>query len=165
MVGPLNKQLVFEPDEYSGADNQVVVEGDAIEPDTEVSIALDDSVPHVNADDLWSTINASGANITGQGVVVSIMDTGIDYSHPDLGGTGDRTSDLANVTGGLTGPAIHAVAVKLVWEAASAVNIPVVGIGGIATAADVLTLIEDVRDLVAQRTGIRLETEAQVWRC
>jgi UDP-N-acetylmuramate dehydrogenase len=33
-----------------------------------------------------------------------------------------------------------------------------------ATAADVLTLIEDVRDLVAQRTGIRLETEAQVWR-
>jgi UDP-N-acetylmuramate dehydrogenase len=35
---------------------------------------------------------------------------------------------------------------------------------GDATAADVLTLIEDVRDLVAQRTGIRLETEAQVWR-
>jgi UDP-N-acetylmuramate dehydrogenase len=33
-----------------------------------------------------------------------------------------------------------------------------------ATAADVLTLIGDVRDLVAQRTGIRLETEAQVWR-
>lgn len=35
---------------------------------------------------------------------------------------------------------------------------------GHATAADVLTLIEDVRDLVAQRTGLRLETEVQVWR-
>jgi PKD repeat protein len=73
---------------------------DRIEPDTTVSVALDDSVPLINADDLWSSINATGANITGKGVVVSIMDTGIDYSHPDLGGTGDRTNDLANVTGG-----------------------------------------------------------------
>jgi len=35
---------------------------------------------------------------------------------------------------------------------------------GRATAADVLTLIEDTRDLVAQKTGIRLETEVQIWR-
>jgi UDP-N-acetylmuramate dehydrogenase len=35
---------------------------------------------------------------------------------------------------------------------------------GAATAADVLTLIEDLRDLVAQRTGIRLETEVRIWR-
>jgi len=72
----------------------------AIEQDTEVSIALADSVPLINADDLWAEINATGSNITGKGIVVSIMDTGIDYSHPDLGGTGDRTSDLANVTSG-----------------------------------------------------------------
>jgi PKD repeat protein len=71
-----------------------------IEPDTEVSIALSDSVPLINADDLWKEINGSGSNITGRGIVVSILDTGIDYSHPDLGGTGDRTNDLANVTGG-----------------------------------------------------------------
>ncbi len=71
-----------------------------IEPDTLVSVALDESVPLINADDLWATINASGANITGKGIVVSVMDTGIDYSHPDLGGTGNRTNDLANVTGG-----------------------------------------------------------------
>lgn len=45
---------------------------------------------------------------------------------------------LANVTGGLTGPAIHPIAVKLVWEAASAVSIPVIGIGGITKAADAL---------------------------
>ncbi len=71
-----------------------------IEQDTPVSVALADSVPLINADDLWRTINGSGSNITGKGIVVSIMDTGIDYSHPDLGGTGDRTNDLANVTGG-----------------------------------------------------------------
>lgn len=35
---------------------------------------------------------------------------------------------------------------------------------GAATAADVLTLIEDLRDLVAQRTGIPLETEVRIWR-
>ncbi len=72
----------------------------AIEPDTQVSIALADSVPLINADDLWAEINSTGSNITGKGVVVSIMDTGIDYSHPDLGGTGDRANDLANVTSG-----------------------------------------------------------------
>ena len=37
--------------------------------------------------------------------------------------------------------------------------------GGEATAADVLTLIEDVRDLVAEKTGIELETEVRIWRC
>ena len=39
----------------------------------------------------------------------------------------------------------------------------IVNRGG-ATADDVLGLIEDVRELVAQRTGIRLETEVQIWR-
>ena len=36
--------------------------------------------------------------------------------------------------------------------------------GGEATSADVLALIEDVRDLVAEKTGIRLETEVRIWR-
>ncbi len=45
---------------------------------------------------------------------------------------------IANVTGGLTGPAIHPIAVKQVWEAAAAVDIPVIGMGGICTAADAL---------------------------
>lgn len=52
-----------------------------------------------------------------------------------------RRPQLANVTGGLTGPAIHPVAVKLVWEAASAVDIPVIGIGGIACAEDALEFL------------------------
>ena len=45
-----------------------------------------------------------------------------------------RRPVLANVTGGLSGPAIHPVAVKLVWEAARAVKIPVIGMGGITDA-------------------------------
>lgn len=52
-----------------------------------------------------------------------------------------RIPRLANTTGGLTGPAIHALAVKLVWEAASAVNIPVIGIGGIMKPEDALEFI------------------------
>ncbi|MCX6998665.1 MAG: dihydroorotate dehydrogenase [Kiritimatiellaeota bacterium] len=52
-----------------------------------------------------------------------------------------RRPVLANRTGGLSGPAIKPIALKLVWEAAQAVKIPVVGIGGIATAADALEFI------------------------
>ncbi len=49
-----------------------------------------------------------------------------------------RQPKLANVTGGLTGPCIKPIAVKLVWEAAKAVRIPVIGMGGIQNAADAL---------------------------
>jgi dihydroorotate dehydrogenase (NAD+) catalytic subunit len=50
--------------------------------------------------------------------------------------TETRRPVLANKTGGLTGPAIHAIAVKQVWEAADAVSIPVIGMGGIVSATD-----------------------------
>ena len=43
---------------------------------------------------------------------------------------------LANKTGGLSGPAIKPVAVRMVWQAANAVRIPVIGMGGIASAED-----------------------------
>ena len=49
-----------------------------------------------------------------------------------------RRPRIANVTGGLTGPAIRPIALKLVRDAASAVSIPVIGMGGIATASDAL---------------------------
>ena len=48
---------------------------------------------------------------------------------------------LANKTGGLSGPAIHPVAVRMVYEAARAVKIPVIGMGGIASAEDALEMI------------------------
>ena len=48
---------------------------------------------------------------------------------------------LAAVTGGLSGPAIRPVAVRMVWEVARAVGIPVIGIGGIMAAEDALEFI------------------------
>ncbi len=48
---------------------------------------------------------------------------------------------LANVTGGLSGPAIKPVALRMVWQVARAVKIPVIGIGGIMTAGDALEFI------------------------
>jgi dihydroorotate dehydrogenase (NAD+) catalytic subunit len=47
-------------------------------------------------------------------------------------------SRLGNPTGGLSGPAIKPITLRLVWEARKAVKIPIVGLGGIATAEDVL---------------------------
>jgi dihydroorotate dehydrogenase (NAD+) catalytic subunit len=49
-----------------------------------------------------------------------------------------RRPKLANVTGGLTGPCIKPIAIKLVWEAAQAVKIPIIGMGGIQNAADAI---------------------------
>ena len=48
---------------------------------------------------------------------------------------------LANKTGGMSGPAIKPVAVRMVYQAANAVSIPVIGMGGIATAEDAIEFI------------------------
>ena len=52
-----------------------------------------------------------------------------------------RRPKLANITGGLSGPAIRPVAVRMVWQAARAVEIPVIGIGGIMTHNDALEFL------------------------
>lgn len=48
---------------------------------------------------------------------------------------------LANVTGGLSGPALRPIAVRMVWELSAALSIPVIGIGGITSARDALEFI------------------------
>ena len=48
---------------------------------------------------------------------------------------------LANKTGGLSGPAIHPIAVRMVYEAAHAVKIPIIGMGGISTPEDALEMV------------------------
>ena len=52
-----------------------------------------------------------------------------------------RTFAIANKTGGVSGPAIHPIAVRMVYETAGAVKIPVIGMGGIASAEDALEMI------------------------
>ena len=49
-----------------------------------------------------------------------------------------RKPRISNITAGLSGPAIKPIAVRMVWEAARTVKIPVIGIGGISTAEDVV---------------------------
>jgi dihydroorotate dehydrogenase (NAD+) catalytic subunit len=49
-----------------------------------------------------------------------------------------RRPSLSTITGGLSGPAVKPVALRMVWQVANAVKIPVIGIGGIMTAADAL---------------------------
>jgi len=56
----------------------------------------------------------------------------------DLAG---RRPVLANTVGGLSGPAIRPVALRLVWQVARAVTVPVVGLGGIMTARDALEFL------------------------
>ena len=52
-----------------------------------------------------------------------------------------RTFAVANKTGGLSGPAIKPVAVRMVYQVANAVKLPIIGMGGIATAEDALEFI------------------------
>jgi len=52
-----------------------------------------------------------------------------------------RRPKLANITGGLSGPAIKPVALRMVWQVARSVKIPVIGVGGIACAEDVIEFL------------------------
>lgn len=63
-----------------------------------------------------------------------------------------RTFALANKTGGLSGPAIKPVAVRMVYQAAQAVKIPIIGMGGIATWEDAIEFI------LAGATGVSVGT-------
>ncbi len=52
-----------------------------------------------------------------------------------------RRPILSNIVGGLSGPAIRPVAVKMVWDAAKALDIPIIGMGGITNASDAMQFI------------------------
>ena len=52
-----------------------------------------------------------------------------------------RTFALANKTGGVSGPAIHPVAVRMVYQVYAATKLPIIGVGGMATADDVIEML------------------------
>ena len=65
-----------------------------------------------------------------------------------------RRPMLANITGGLSGPAIRPVAVRMVYQVAQAVSIPVIGMGGIFSARDALEFIIAGASLVEVGCGM-----------
>jgi dihydroorotate dehydrogenase (NAD+) catalytic subunit len=73
-----------------------------------------------------------------------------------------RKPSLGNVTGGLTGPCIKPIAIKLVWEAAAAVKIPIIGMGGIQTAADAIEFLMAGATAVAVGTATFYEPQTAV---
>jgi len=67
-----------------------------------------------------------------------------------------RRPVLANITGGLSGPAIKPIALRMVWQVARAVKLPVIGIGGIMSATDALEF------MLAGATAVQVGTASFV---
>lgn len=60
---------------------------------------------------------------------------------------------LANQTGGLSGPAIHPVAVRMIWQVHKAVSLPIIGMGGVMTGEDAVELMMAGASMVAVGTA------------
>ncbi len=69
---------------------------------------------------------------------------------------------LANKTGGMSGPAIHPVAVRMVYEASHAVAIPIIGMGGVLTASDALELMMAGASAVSVGTANFMKPDATI---
>ncbi len=73
-----------------------------------------------------------------------------------------RQPELANITGGLSGPAIKPVALRLVWEVYKNVSIPIVGMGGIMTATDAVEFFIAGASAVAIGTANFVNPQASI---
>ena len=81
-----------------------------------------------NIADIARAVEAEGADSVS--LINTLMGMAIDIER--------RQPMLSISTGGLSGPAVKPVAVRMVWQVANAVDIPVIGLGGISTAADAI---------------------------
>ena len=73
-----------------------------------------------------------------------------------------RTFVLANKTGGMSGPAIHPIAVRMVYQVAQAVGLPIIGMGGIQTAEDAIEMMLAGATAVAVGTANFTDPQATV---
>ena len=85
----------------------------------------------VRIPEIARALEAEGAN--GLTVINSIPGMAIDVK--------TRRSKLSKPTGGLSGPLCHPIAVRMVWEAAKAVDIPICGVGGVMSGEDAAEMI------------------------
>jgi len=67
-----------------------------------------------------------------------------------------RKPRIANVTAGLSGPAIKPIAIRMVFDVAHSVRVPIIGMGGISTAADIIEF------MLAGATAVQIGT-ASYW--
>lgn len=95
-----------------------------------------------NIADIARAVEAEGADAVS--LINTLMGMSIDIER--------RQPRLSIGTGGLSGPAVKPVAVRMVWQVAKAVSIPVVGLGGISTAEDAIEF------LMAGATAIEIGT-------
>jgi dihydroorotate dehydrogenase (NAD+) catalytic subunit len=110
--------------------------------DPEVAGEMTSLVRRATGKDLWVKLSPSASNI---GVMAkAVQDAGADAislinSIPAMAiDVKRRKPRVANVIGGLSGPAIKPIAIRMVYQAAKAVDIPIIGIGGIMSAMDAL---------------------------
>jgi len=73
-----------------------------------------------------------------------------------------RKPFLGNITGGLSGPAIKPIALKMVWEVASKVKVPVIGMGGVISGSDVLEFLTAGASAVAIGSAHLVEPTASL---
>jgi dihydroorotate dehydrogenase (NAD+) catalytic subunit len=73
-----------------------------------------------------------------------------------------RRPRLTNIVGGLSGPAIRPIAVRMVYECRQVVKLPIIGMGGIATAADVLEFM--IAGASAVQIGTANFVDPFLWR-
>ncbi|MGH7343227.1 MAG: S8 family peptidase, partial [Candidatus Rokuibacteriota bacterium] len=71
-----------------------------VQRDATVEAMLSESVPLIDAPSAWNRTDTLGRNLTGTGSLIANIDTGVDYSHPALGGTLNRTADFASFLAG-----------------------------------------------------------------
>jgi len=73
-----------------------------------------------------------------------------------------RSPKLATVVGGLSGPAVKPIALRMVWQVASNVDIPVIGIGGISTAEDALEFLIAGATAIGVGTAVFVDPQAPI---
>lgn len=102
--------------------------------------------------DIAMAVEASGADSIS--LINTLLGMAVDVER--------RRPCLSTVTGGLSGPAVRPVAVRMVWQVAKAVSVPVVGLGGITCGRDALEFIMAGASAVQVGTANFIEPEATV---
>ncbi|MBI4560228.1 MAG: dihydroorotate dehydrogenase [Candidatus Hydrogenedentes bacterium] len=126
-----NAKLATGPSMVSQVPEQVAEYTTSIRSATKLPLFIKLTPNVVNICEPALAAQEGGAN--GVALINTLLGMAID--------TETRRPKLANIVGGLSGPAIRPVAVKMVWDAARVLKIPIIGMGGICIAADAIEFL------------------------